>query len=112
MAVTFDEMIKCLRRELAMRQRVYPRWVQQAKMKQRDADRELAAMQAVHDTLTKMVEAIRHTASDGTYSETAIRKAVAFELAETIVEARAAMPVTGTPPDQAGRCSRTPDMFG
>lgn len=52
--ITLDDQIKCVRRELAMRQRVYPRWVEQSKMKQDAADRELATMQAVHDTLTKL----------------------------------------------------------
>lgn len=51
-AVSIEDQLKCVRRELAMRQRVYPRWVAQSKMKQEAADRELAAMQAVHDTVS------------------------------------------------------------
>jgi hypothetical protein len=51
MTVTVADQIRCVRRELAMRQRVYPGWVAKGKMKQEEADRELAAMQAVHDSL-------------------------------------------------------------
>lgn len=50
--ITIDEQIACVRRELAMRQRVYPKWVAGGKMKQPDADKELERMQAVHDTLS------------------------------------------------------------
>jgi hypothetical protein len=41
--------------------------------------------------------AIYSTASDGTYNESAIRKAVSFELAELIVDARAALAGKDTP---------------
>jgi hypothetical protein len=50
--ITLDMQIACARRELALRQRVYPKWVGAGRMKQAEADKELAAMQAVHDTLT------------------------------------------------------------
>jgi len=50
--ITIDEQIACVRRELAMRQRVYPKWVAGGRMKQADADKELERMQAVHDTLS------------------------------------------------------------
>jgi len=86
MTVTIAEQIKCVRRELAMRQRVYPKWVAGLRMKQEEADRELAAMQAVHDTLT----AIASTANDGILNETTLRSSVAFELAEIILAARPA----------------------
>lgn len=51
MTVSLEDQIKCVRRELAMRQRVYAQWVAGGRMKQEAADKELAAMQAVHDTL-------------------------------------------------------------
>lgn len=37
----------CAYRELKMRRRVYPRWVQEGRMTQADADREIALMQAI-----------------------------------------------------------------
>ena len=37
----------CIERELKMRRRVYPRWVENGKMTQADADREIAVMEAI-----------------------------------------------------------------
>lgn len=42
-----DDKIGCLRREIKMRRQVYPRWVATQKMKQEDADREIAVMEAI-----------------------------------------------------------------
>lgn len=49
--VALADQIACVRRELAMRQRVYPRWVSAGKMTQADSDREIQAMIAVLATL-------------------------------------------------------------
>ena len=46
---TLDQMIACLRREIALRKNVYPKWVANGRMTQVKADEEIAAMQAVHD---------------------------------------------------------------
>jgi hypothetical protein len=46
-AFTSAEKRECAERELKMRQRVYPRWVQSEKMTQAKADREIALMQAI-----------------------------------------------------------------
>lgn len=54
--ITLEQQIACVRRELALRQRVYPKWVSAGRMKQADADKELAAMQAVHDTLSAIAK--------------------------------------------------------
>ncbi len=54
--ITLEQQIACVRRELAMRQRNYPRWVSDGRMKQAEMDHQLAAMQAVHDTVTKVKE--------------------------------------------------------
>jgi hypothetical protein len=51
MTVTIADQMKCVRRELAMRQRVYPKWVEGKRYTQEQAEKELSAMQAVHDTL-------------------------------------------------------------
>jgi hypothetical protein len=47
MKVSIDDQIKCVQREIGMRERVYPRWVEQKKMTQEKADYEIAAMKAV-----------------------------------------------------------------
>lgn len=52
--ITLEQMIACVRREIAMRKRVYPRWVADGRMARDAAEREIAAMQAVHDTLAAL----------------------------------------------------------
>jgi uncharacterized protein YqhQ len=49
--ISLSEQITCVRREIGMRERVYPRFVANGKMKQAAADRELATMRAVLATL-------------------------------------------------------------
>lgn len=51
MTVSLKEQIACVRRELALRKSAYAKWVAARRMKQAAADHEIAAMQAVHDTL-------------------------------------------------------------
>jgi hypothetical protein len=48
---TLDEQIACVRREILMRERVYPKWVDAGKMKLETATREKATMEAVLKTL-------------------------------------------------------------
>ena len=43
--------IKCVLREIAMRERVYPKWVKDGRMKQESADYEIATMKDVLHTL-------------------------------------------------------------
>lgn len=45
--VPIEEKIAHLNREIAMRRSVYPRWVAKGKMKQDQADRGIAVMQAI-----------------------------------------------------------------
>ncbi|MCA0268762.1 MAG: hypothetical protein LCH53_06035 [Bacteroidetes bacterium] len=47
MTISIDDKIKALRRELAMRYRVYPNRVQARKMTQAEADREVAIAEAI-----------------------------------------------------------------
>lgn len=54
MSVKLEDQIKAVKREIAMRDRVYPRWVSQRKLTQAAADRELAAMRAVLATLEEL----------------------------------------------------------
>lgn len=49
--VLLQDQVKAAQRELAMRRNVYPKRVQAGKMKQVDADREIAAMEAIYYTL-------------------------------------------------------------
>jgi hypothetical protein len=49
---TLDEQIACVRRELAMRINVYPKWVKSGRMKPETADHEINCMQSIHDRLT------------------------------------------------------------
>jgi len=58
--VTIDEMIKCANREVAIRQSVYAYRVKSGKMKQPEADKELAGMRAIHRTLV----GIKHDSPD------------------------------------------------
>ena len=48
---TLDEQIACVKREIGMRARLYPRWVSAQKMAQAKADEELGCMRAVLATL-------------------------------------------------------------
>lgn len=52
--VPLREQIRCVEREIALRRGVYPRWVEAGRLKQAAADREIAAMQAVLDTLREV----------------------------------------------------------
>ena len=45
--VTRFEKRRCLEREIAMRRRVYPRWVREGRMTQAEADREIDVMAAI-----------------------------------------------------------------
>ena len=57
--MTMDEQIAAVRREISMRQRVYPRWVEGGRMTQAKADQETRAMQAVLATLERVAAAER-----------------------------------------------------
>ncbi len=48
------EQVLCVEREVRMREQVYPRRVANKNMSQKAADRELATMRAVLDTLRKI----------------------------------------------------------
>jgi hypothetical protein len=52
--ITIEDQIASVEREINLRRRVYPRWVSEGKMKQDKADREIAVMEAVLETLKKV----------------------------------------------------------
>lgn len=47
------DKIACLTREVAMRERVYPRWIEKGNMTQEKADHELAVMKDILNDYTK-----------------------------------------------------------
>lgn len=57
--VPIERQIAEVRRELAMRRRVYPRWVSAGRMAQDEADKFIAAMEAVQGTLERLRDAQR-----------------------------------------------------
>jgi hypothetical protein len=57
--IGLEEQVRCVARELALRQRLYPQWVQQGKMTRRTAEHETAAMAAVLGTLRREAEGVR-----------------------------------------------------
>lgn len=53
-APSIADQIACVRREIAMRARVYPKWIASGRLKPEEAAREQARMQAVHDSLERL----------------------------------------------------------
>lgn len=51
---TIDEQIKSVQREISMRLRVYPRWVEQGRMTDDQSAHEISCMEAVLTTLKKV----------------------------------------------------------
>jgi hypothetical protein len=51
---TLDEQIACVRREVGVRERVYPGWIEKGRIKSETAERELAAMRAALRTLEQI----------------------------------------------------------
>lgn len=59
----------CAERELAMRRRVYPRWVSAGKMSRAEADREIALMDAIAEEYHGRVKAAEAMARCGAERE-------------------------------------------
>lgn len=51
--VSIDAQVRCVEREIAMRERVYPRWVQSGRMTPNKAREELVTMRAVLGSLQR-----------------------------------------------------------
>ncbi len=47
MTVSIELQIACVKREIRLRERVYPRWIASGRMTQAKADHEIASMRAV-----------------------------------------------------------------
>lgn len=52
--VPIDHQMASVERELGYRRRLYPKWVANGKITQKEADHELACMKAVLDTLQEV----------------------------------------------------------
>ena len=59
MTVSLADQLACARREVGMRERVYERRIVSGSMTQALADREIAAMRAIVETLEKLEQAER-----------------------------------------------------
>lgn len=57
--MTEVEKYNCAKRELAMRKKVYPRWVEAGLMTQQKADQEIACMSAIVEDYRKVCEGER-----------------------------------------------------
>jgi hypothetical protein len=53
-SISLEEQIACVKREIAMRKNVYAKRVLSGSMKQAEADREIARMEAVLETLNRI----------------------------------------------------------
>lgn len=53
--ISLQNQLACAQRELAKRQRCYPKWVREGKLKQPIADYEISAMSAIVASLEKLV---------------------------------------------------------
>jgi signal recognition particle subunit SEC65 len=49
------DQLRCVNREINMRTKVYPKWVERGSMTQKKADEEIATMKAVRDTLMDLI---------------------------------------------------------
>lgn len=56
MTIPLKAQLAEVRREIALRERVYPRWVLQGKVTQAGAESKLAAMRAVAETLAGLIK--------------------------------------------------------
>ncbi len=48
------DQIACVKREIALRERLYPRWIVGGRLRRADAEREIATMKAVLETLADL----------------------------------------------------------
>lgn len=51
---TLDEQIAAVKREIGLREKLYPRWVSMQRMSQQKADEGIAAMRSVLHTLEQL----------------------------------------------------------
>jgi hypothetical protein len=54
--ITAHDKLKCVERELALRRKVYPRWISEGRMTHRDARYELDVMAEIAEDYRKLAE--------------------------------------------------------
>lgn len=59
MTVPIEAQVRCVERELRLRQEHYPRWIQKGKLREAKAREELEAMEAVLETLREVEQSRR-----------------------------------------------------
>lgn len=57
--IPLAEQLQCVEREISLRKRVYPRFIYNHKMTRENADREIARMEAVRESLIWMLDNAR-----------------------------------------------------
>lgn len=58
------EKLKCAEREVALRRKAYPRWIEKGKISAKDADRQITIMEAIaHDYREKLAREKEETKS-------------------------------------------------
>lgn len=87
--VPLEEQLREVRREIALRERVYPRWIEAGKITKRSAAEKVRAMNAVADTLAEL---IRSAEADLTAAALAV-----VELAQEEVDAENGAPLRSVP---------------
>jgi hypothetical protein len=55
-AISYEEQLAEARREIALRERVYPRWINEGKMSSFRAKRHIEVMRAIADTLAELAK--------------------------------------------------------
>jgi hypothetical protein len=55
-AIPLTEQLRCVRREIGFRERVYARRVSEGRMTKAQADHELACMRAVEETIAELAK--------------------------------------------------------
>lgn len=65
--VPLERQVACVRREVSMRRRVYPRWVSTGRMTQVQADREITVMEAAQATLEQLLAERKAVTSPGLF---------------------------------------------
>lgn len=55
--LTSDELVACVKREIALRERVYPKWISAGRMTQEKANHEIRCMRAVLNIVEEYFDA-------------------------------------------------------
>jgi len=73
-AITVDDMVGELEREIVLRKRVYPKWVDAKKLSRSEADRRIELLEATVNYLKESVDVLRRAKDGLKASEDALAK--------------------------------------